>query len=144
MEQRITQPTTDELARIEAQRDWVRGHYDLQAQHKYETVEGKLTLLQTILDAGWIEKSETVKLQCLGVTLGDALAQALQMEWVTVEDEYGKDPALRFPGTTVVAFPLTMISKRIERSEQVNVAELFTGVCEHVVRMKGDPEYQRH
>jgi len=33
------------------------------------------------------------------------------MEWVTVEDEYGKDPALRFPGTTVIAFPLTMISK---------------------------------
>jgi hypothetical protein len=52
-----------------------------------------------------------VKLQCLGVALGDALAEELQMEWVTVEDEYGKDPALRFPGTTVIAFPLTMISK---------------------------------
>jgi hypothetical protein len=144
MEQRITMPTSDELVRIEAQRDWVRGHCNLEAQHEYETVEGKLTLLQAILDAGWIEKSETVKLQCLGVTLGDALAQEFQMEWVTVEDEYGKDPALRFPGTTVIAFPLTMISKRIERGERVNVRELFAGVCEHVRRMKSDPEYQRH
>jgi hypothetical protein len=144
MELRITDPTADELARLESQRDWVRGHYDPEARHKYGTVQGKLVLLQAIIDAGWIEKSETVKLQCLGVTLGDALAQELQMHWVTVEDELGKDPALRFPGTTVVAFPLTMISKRIERSEQVNVAELFSGVCEHVLRMKGDPEYQRH
>jgi hypothetical protein len=144
MEQRITKPTADEMARIEAQRDWVRGHYDPEARHKYGAVEGKLVLLQTILDAGWIAKSETVKLQSLGITLGDALAQELQMEWVTVEDEYGRDPALRFPGTTVLVFPLTMISKRIERDETVIVVELFAGVCEHVRRMKSDPEYQRH
>lgn len=144
MEQRVTKPTSDELARIEAQRDWVRGHYDPEAQHKYGTVEGKLVLLQAILDAGWIEKSETVKLQCLGITLGDALAQELEMEWVTVEDEYGRDPALRFPGTTVLAFPLTMISKRIERDESVIVLELFEGVCEHVRRMKNDRNYQGH
>lgn len=144
MEQRVTKPTSDELARIEAQRDWVRGHYDAEAQHKYGTVEGKLSLLQAILDAGWIEKSETAKLQCLGVALGDALAQALGMDWVTIEDRYGRDSALRFPGTTVLAFPLTMISKRIERDEKVTVAELFDGVCEHVRRMKNDPEYQRH
>jgi hypothetical protein len=144
MEQRVTKPTADELARIEAQRDWVRGHYDAEAQYKYETLKGKLVLLQAILDAGWIEKSETLKLQCLGITLGDALAQELQMEWVTVEDGYGRDPALRFPGTTVLAFPLTMISKRVERDESVIVAELFEGVCEHVRRMKNDADYQRH
>ena len=142
MEQQITTPTADELVRLESQRDWVRGHYDPEHQYKYQSVEGKLVLLQTILDAGWIEKSETVKLQCLGITLGDALAQELQMEWVTVEDEYGRDPALRAPGTTVLAFPLTMISKRVERDEKVDVAYLFESVCEHVRRMKNDANYQ--
>lgn len=129
MEQQVTKPTSEELARIEAQREWVRGHYDPAAQHKYGTVEGKIFLLQAILDAGWIGKSEAVKFQCLGITLGDALAQELKMEWVTVEDEYGRNPALRLPGTTVLAFPLTMISKRIER---------------YVRQMKSDPNYQRH
>jgi hypothetical protein len=62
---------------------------------------------------------------------GDAPAQELGVERVTVEDEYGRDPALRFRGTTVLAFPLTMI-----------VAEMFGGVCEHVRRMKNDPEYR--
>ena len=125
MEQRVTTPTDEEFARIEAQRKWVREHYEPEAQHKYQTLEGKLRLLRVILEAGWIEKSETVKLQCLGITFGDALAQELKMEWVTVEDEHGRNPALRLPGTTVIFFPLTMISKRIERGDVVDVDDLF-------------------
>jgi hypothetical protein len=101
-------------------------------------------LLQAIIDAGWIGASETLKLQCLGITLGDALVQELGFEWVMVEDEYGRDPAIRKPGTTVIAFPLTMISKRIERGESVIVRELFDGVVDHVQRMAADREYQRH
>lgn len=142
MEQQVTKPNAEDVARIEAQRDWVRGHYSPESQHKYQTLEGKLALLRAILDAGWIEGSETVKLQCLGITLGDAVAQELHMEWVTVEDESGRDPALRMPGTTVIVFPLTMISKRIERGETVNVDELFSGICDHVRRMKQNPEYR--
>ena len=144
MEQRVTKPSADDLAEIEADRDWVRGHYDSDAQHKYETLQGKLVLLQAILDAGWIERSETAKLQSLGVTLGDALAQELHLEWVSVDDEYGRNPALRVPGTSVIVFPRTMISKRIERGETVNVSELFRGVCDHVRQMKRNPDYQRH
>jgi Domain of unknown function (DUF3806) len=80
--------------------------------------------------AGWVAPTETYKLQCLGITLGDALVQELGMEWVMVEDDYGRDPAIRLPGTTVVLFPLTMISKRVERGETVDIMELFRGVLE--------------
>jgi hypothetical protein len=55
---------------------------------------------------------------------------------ITVEDEYGRDPALRLPGTTIMTFPLTMISKRLERGESIDVKELFQGVCEHVCQMR--------
>jgi Domain of unknown function (DUF3806) len=80
--------------------------------------------------AGWVAPTETYKLQRLGITLGDALVQELGMEWVMVEDDYGRDPAIRLPGTTVVLFPLTMISKRVERGETVDIMELFRGVLE--------------
>ncbi|WP_143154149.1 DUF3806 domain-containing protein [Rhodanobacter sp. OK091] len=30
-------------------------------------------------------------------------------------DEYGRDPVPRLPGTSVLLFPLTMISRRVER-----------------------------
>jgi hypothetical protein len=144
MSQVVTLPEAEDAERIEAQRRWVREHFDEDARHLYEHRDEKLRLLQTILDAGWIEASETVKLQCLGITLGDALVQELGLEWVMVEDEYGRDPAIRKPGTTVLVFPLTMISKRVERGEAVVVRDLFDGVVEHVRRMASDREYQRH
>jgi hypothetical protein len=49
-----------------------------------------------------------------------------------VTTAFGKDPAIRFPGTTVIAFPLTMISKRIEDGESIDVSELFSRVSERL------------
>ena len=39
-------------------------------------------------------------------------------------DEYGTDPTLRFKKTTINVNALTMISKRVERDEHVDVYEL--------------------
>jgi Domain of unknown function (DUF3806) len=58
--------------------------------------------------------------------------QELKIRWVAVEDENGRDPAVELPGTTVVVFPLTMISRRIERGEEVNVLGLFKSICEKI------------
>ncbi len=127
--QKIEPLDSRDLAHLEAKRDWVRGHYDEAARHQYETLEGNLRLLETILGNRWIEPTETVKLQCLGVAFGDALAQALSLHWVAVEDQHGRDPALTRPGTSMLVFPMTSISKRIERGEQVDVRQLFEHAC---------------
>lgn len=129
MQQR--QPLNDEdRARLEAQRSWVREHFEPQSRHLYEDLGEKLRLLDTILKARWIEPDETVKLQSLGVTLGDAFVQGAGLSWVMVQDEYGRDPALELPGTSVLLFPLTMISKRIEKGQDVDVHSMYSGVCE--------------
>jgi len=60
------------------------------------------------------------------------------MRWVTVEDEYGRDPAVELPGTTILVFPLTMISKRIEQGEEVDIYDLFDGLCTKVREMKAN------
>lgn len=124
------QPLSDQdTARLAAQRRWVQGHFTPESQHKYEVLEEKLRLVDTILKAGWIEPSETLKLQCLGVTLGDAFVQGAGLTWVMVEDETGRDPALAVEGTSLLLFPLTMISKRIEAGEAVDVYDLYMGMC---------------
>jgi hypothetical protein len=46
-----------------------------------------------------------------------------------VEDAYGRDPAIRFKQTRLLAIPRTMISKRIEDGESVSVADLFDGLA---------------
>lgn len=145
MGQQIEVMSADDIQHVEKRRSWVRDHYDPGSKHLYDTIEGKLTLVETILREKWIEPTETWKLQSLGITFGDALAQKLNMHWVTVEDEYGRDPALHDSGTTIVLFPLTSISKRIERGEIVDVRQLFENACQSVAGLRSQlPSSQPH
>lgn len=125
MDQKIEAFNGEDIARVERMRSWVRDHFEPEAREKYETVEDKIRLLQTILDENWIAADETWKLQSLGITLGDILVQTLGLTWVAVEDEHGRDPAVRDGDTSIILFPMTMISKRIERGETVNIAQLL-------------------
>lgn len=136
MDQRIEPLGPDDLERVEAQRTWVRNHYEPGAQSQYDTIEGKLRVISIILRENWIRPDETVKLQCLGITYGDALAQKLGLTWIAVEDEYGRDPALIAEGTSIRIFPLTSISKRVERGETVDVYELFENACATIDRLR--------
>ncbi len=131
-EQLIRELSEDETNRLSSQREFVVSHYDVGHEHRYESVEGKLHLIDVIIKNNWIEKHETYKLQCLGISFGDALAQELKMKWVTIEDEYGSDPALILEGTSIKLFPLTMISKRVERGDLVEVIELFGMTCSNI------------
>jgi len=136
VEQKFEPLNPDDLADLEAKRSWVRNHYDAGARHKYDTLEGKLRVLDTILRNKWIAPNETLKLQCLGITFGDALVQKLGFSWIAVEDDSGRDPALTLEGTSVRLFPLTSISKRIERGETVEIYELFEDACRTIERLR--------
>ena len=137
----IIREISDEMKlRIEAQRDWVRNHYNADSLVKYDSFDGKLELLDIIIKSNWIQKDEKYKLQCLGITIGDALVQALNFTWVEVEDEYGTDPALKLGDSSLILFPLTMISKRIEKDEKVDVFELFEKIKLKVNELKDKVE----
>ena len=136
MEQKVEELSLEDSARVEAQRKWVREHYPPESEDKYQTLEGKLSLLDAILKNKWIEPNEAIKLQCLGITFGDALAQKLGLKWIAVEDEYGRDPALIVEGTSIITFPLTSISKRVENGEEVDVFNLFDNACSKINELK--------
>lgn len=138
MEQRIESLAGADATDVFEKRRWVKEHYEPDAQHKYETLEGKLQLLEVILKNNWIAPNDTLKLQCLGITFGDALAQELGMKWITVEDEYGRDPALILEGTSIISFPLTAISKRVQSGETVDVRSLFQSASEAITRLRDE------
>ncbi|MFG0292607.1 MAG: DUF3806 domain-containing protein [Phycisphaerales bacterium JB050] len=140
-EQRVTELDADFLARLDAQREVVRAHLgeDPENLRKFDTAAGKLGTIRAILQAGVYDAEDTYELQCLGVVLGDVFAQELGMRWEVVTDEYGSDPALRdTDNPNIIIFPLTMISKRIERGEDVDVFELFKGIAAEVDMMRSD------
>jgi len=100
------------------------------AKQKYGT-EGltktvaDLPVLQRLIDDNAFNKTQTYELQSLGVAFGDVLASELPLSWAMVTDEYGTDPTLRYKDKPVNINALTMISKRVERGEVVNLVQLL-------------------
>jgi hypothetical protein len=94
-----------------------------------------LPVLQFLIDDKVFSKTQTYELQSLGIAFGDVLASELPLRWVMVTDEYGTDPTLRFKNTTWQFNALTMISKRIEKDEVVDLRELLRRTQEHLTRL---------
>jgi hypothetical protein len=135
--QKITALSEADQERLQDQRAVIEKFLtDETSRKKYQTAAGKLGTIRFILDKNLFKPTQTYELQCLGIVLGDAFVQDLKMEWVMVEDEHGRDPAVRLPKTSIILFPLTMISKRIERGEKVDVFDLFNGVATKVPEMQ--------
>jgi Domain of unknown function (DUF3806) len=135
--QKITTLTEADRKRLRDQRAVIEKFLaDDSSRQNYKKAAGKLGIIRAILDRKLFKPTQTYELQCLGIVLGDAFVQELKMEWIMVEDEHGRDPAVRLPKTSIIIFPLTMISKRIERGEKVDVFDVFNGVAAKVDEMK--------
>jgi hypothetical protein len=131
--QAVLVPTPDDLQRLSTQRAVIEKFISTDdTRTKYMTAPGKLGLLRAIIEHKPYRADQTYELQCMGIVLGDAFVEDMGMEWVIIEDEYGRDPALRMPNTSVIIYPLTMISKRVERGETVDVFEIYNGVASDV------------
>jgi hypothetical protein len=136
-EQKITALNDADQKRLRDQRAVVErylGNED--SSEKYKTAAGKLGTIRAILQGNVFKPDQKYELQCLGIVLGDVFVQDMGMEWIMVEDEYGRDPAVRLPNTTIILYPMTMISTRIERGEKVDVFELYNGTAAQVEALK--------
>lgn len=95
--------------------------------------ESDLGVIQAALDSRTIEPEATYSLQALGIAFGKVFIENHEnYDWWMVEDEYGRDPAVRYKETTLLLFPQTMISKRVEDGQAVNVQEIYEGLELHV------------
>jgi len=134
--QKITKLTEADEQRLRDQRAVVEKYLgDEKSRQNYQKAAGKLGLIRAILQGNIFKPNQTYELQCLGIVLGDAFVEELKMEWVMVEDENGRDPAVRLPDTKIILFPLTMISKRVESGEKVDVFELFNWAADQVDKL---------
>jgi hypothetical protein len=132
----------DDAARLERQ----RGIVAAAAKKRYGTpsltkTKADIPILQRLVDDKVFAKNQTYELQCLGVALGDIMATELPLRWVMATDDYGTDPTLRFKDSTIQVNALTMISKRMERDEAVDIADLLRQTAVSVDRM--EKEFQK-
>ncbi|MEO8389223.1 DUF3806 domain-containing protein [Polaromonas sp.] len=103
-------------------------------------LEGQLSdlaLLQQVIDRNLVEREATYSLQALGLAFGKVFVNANEnYDWWMVEDEYGRDPAIRYGETSIRVFPQTMISKRVEDQIEVNVRALYDGLLEQLDQIR--------
>lgn len=136
MNQRIEAPNSEDIDHIARQL--------LHASALVEEVAGAglsgdlsdLAMLQNVLDKKVIEREATYSLQALGIAFGKVFVNNNEgYDWWMVEDEYGRDPAVRYRDTSLLVFPQTMISKRVEDGEGVAVVELYEGLKDQLQRV---------
>jgi len=131
--QTVSELAVSDLDRLSKQRAVVEQHLSTEVlESNYLKAAGKLGALRAILDAGIYSSTQTYELQSLGIVLGDAFVDEMEFRWVMVEDQYGRDPALKYRDSSIIIFPLTMISKRVEKGEQVDVFALFNDTAAEV------------
>jgi hypothetical protein len=123
---KFSELSRDDIASLDKQRALVAAA----AKQRYGVsglvrTKADLPVLQRLIDDQAFTKTQTYELQSLGVALGDVMASELPVRWMMVTDEFGTDPTLRYKDTTIQVNALTMISKRIERDEKVNVSRLL-------------------
>jgi hypothetical protein len=123
---RFTELSQHDLASLDKQRALVAAA----AKQRYGVsglarTKADLPVLQRLIDDQVFAKTQTYELQSLGVALGDVMASELPVRWMMITDEFGTDPTLRYKDTTIQVNVLTMISKRMERNEKVNVSRLL-------------------
>lgn len=141
MDQRIEAPTDSDIDRIARQL--------LHAESVVRDIAGccldgsrqDLIAIQSVLDAGAVERDATYSLQSLGMAFGKVFIEMHPgFDWWMVEDEHGRDPAIRFGKTSLLAFPQTMISKRIEDGELVDVEDLFDGLSRRLLELSEEQQ----
>lgn len=125
-EPKFSELSAQDKARIDQQRALVvavvKERYGIE---ELSRTKKDLPILQRLIDEKVFKKSQTYELQSLGVVFGDVLASELPLRWVMITDQYGTDPTLRFKNTSININALTMISKRVERDQQVDVSLLL-------------------
>lgn len=131
-EQTISRLTAEDQTRLDEQRQVVTQYLGDDSLEKYQSAAGKLGTLRALLEGQVFENSQTYELQSMGIVLGDVFVQDMGFHWVMVEDEYGRDPAIKYEETSIIVFPLTMISKRVEQGEEVDVFELYNGAAARI------------
>lgn len=63
----------------------------------------------------------------IGLAFGQIMVDNHNYEWVRVSDEYGEETVVAIKGLKLFCSPVSMVQKRLERSEEVDFQELLDG-----------------
>lgn len=124
-------PTDDDLREIAKRWLGVSNLVKEEYGEELDLSEASLGLIQRVIDDSLLDPTNTYGLQCLGAAFGRIFCKNNEgYDWWIVDDEYGRDPCVRYKETTIQLNVLTMISKRIEDGEHVDAVDMYQKTIE--------------
>ncbi|MBF9034465.1 DUF3806 domain-containing protein [Rhodobacterales bacterium HKCCE2091] len=94
-----------------------------------------LLTLDEIVRSGRVDHADTDAWQALGLALGRVMVSELDgFDWCVIDDDDGRDICLRYETTSLMIFPVTMLSKRVEAGAPVDVMRIFGAIEAEVAR----------
>ena len=107
--------TNDELAAREA-------GLDMAARLAGASRPLSVAHVQALYDVLLSEEAGDEALIALGLAFGEQIAAISDFEWVRVSDEYGDETVVAAPKKEIFCAPISMIQKRIQRQERLDIA----------------------
>jgi hypothetical protein len=101
-----------------------------------------LALMQRLLDERLVRNTQTAQLQAMGMVMGNHLAEELDLHWVIYEDSLGRSRALRYRDSNVFLFPMTLVSRRVEAGNRVNIDTLYDKATENFLDLRPKLPFQ--
>ncbi|KAG1390858.1 hypothetical protein G6F59_015067 [Rhizopus arrhizus] len=99
--------------------------------------------LQRVVDAELIDRDDGDGWEALGVAFGDTLAQRVPgLVWMQVTDAWGIDAVLRYADSSLQIGASTLLLKRVEQGEVIDIAHLLAWL-EEFVATRADDYVQR-
>ena len=134
MQQEVSPPNQDDINQLGKQLNFAELRIGLIVEgSSFDGSLDDLDLIQQALDSGEIAATDTVDLQALGVPFGQLFINYNPgFNWWMVEDSLGRAPCIRYRETDLLLYPLTLISKRIEDGESVDVRQLFINLSQQL------------
>jgi len=91
--------------------------------------------LQRVVDAELIDHNDCDGWEALGVAFGDCLAQRVpELAWTQVTDAWGVDAVLRYGEANSIVSAVTMLIKRVEEGETIEINHLLEALEELVIQ----------
>ncbi len=103
-----------------------------------------LDKIQRLVDRSIIRRSDVEQWQALGVVFGDVLAAELNLHWVSYQDERGHSKALQWKKTRNFVFPVTMLSRRVQYKQEIDVFAIFDQIESDIVDFARYEELHGH
>ena len=139
----ISEPTKLDLAYMERQMDLLE---ELGRNNFGRGLSGDkdrdLALMQRLLDQSLVRASQTAELQAMGMVMGNHLAEEFDLHWVIYEDHLGRSRALRYRDSDAYVFPMTLVSRRVEGGNRVELQKLYDKAAQNVVELRPKLPFQ--